>query len=309
MIFLGTIAGPGGDAAVIRLPGRREGVAITVDGPGRYCYLDPYEGARLAVCEAYRNVAVTGARPLAITNCLNLGNPERPDVMWQFEEVIRGISDACTQLETPVTGGNVSFYNETSGRSIHPTPVIGMLGAMEDSAHAIPFGIGDSGDAIILLGRSSPTDFGGSDLSYVIDGVVGGRPPSADAAAEIALARAIHEAARRSLVTGSHDVASGGVAVALCEAAFASHVGFSLETGSIDHPFLFCESPARALLACQPGNLSAVIYIANAHGVPFRVLGNVGGDVFDFGVFELDIETARRAFETAVPDALSVSMQ
>jgi phosphoribosylformylglycinamidine synthase subunit PurL len=130
MIFLGTVQGPGGDAAVIRLPDSEVGVAITVDGPGRYCYLDPYEGAKLAVAEAARNVACTGARPLAITNCLNFGNPEKPDVMWQFAEAVRGISDACRAFDTPVTGGNVSFYNETNGRAIYPTPVIGMLGSI-----------------------------------------------------------------------------------------------------------------------------------------------------------------------------------
>ncbi|MEA2477139.1 MAG: phosphoribosylformylglycinamidine synthase subunit PurL [Actinomycetota bacterium] len=309
MIFLGTIAGPGGDAALVRLPGRREAVAITVDGPGRYCFLDPYEGARLAVSEAYRNVAVTGARPLAITNCLNFGDPERPDVMWQFEEVIRGIADACSELETPVTGGNVSFYNETTGRPIYPTPVIGMLGAIDDVERSVSFGLGSEGDAIVLLGRSDPADFGGSELSFVVEGVIGGRPPAADLPGEKALAETIMGAAARSLLTGAHDVASGGVAVALCEAAFASEAGFILETGAIDHPFLFCESPARAIVSCAPSNLRAVTELATANGVAFRVLGRTGGTVLDFGRFQVPLDMTRSAFERAVPDALSVRVE
>ncbi|MFN2595245.1 MAG: phosphoribosylformylglycinamidine synthase subunit PurL [Actinomycetota bacterium] len=308
MIFLGTISGPGGDAAVIRLPGRSEAVAISVDGPGRYCYLDPYEGARLAVCEAFRNVAVTGAIPLAITNCLNFGDPERPDVMWQFEEAIRGIADACAELETPVTGGNVSFYNETSKRPIYPTPVIGMLGALEDVARSVRFGLGAEGDAVVLLGSSRPDDFGGSELSLVMEGLVGGRPPAPDPTAEKALGRTIREAAARALLSGSHDVASGGVAVALCKAAFASGHGFVLEKGAIDHPFLFCESPARAIVTCSPSDVEAVTEIARGYGIPVAVLGNAGGSTLDFGSFELPIKDARDAFERGLVDALSVSV-
>ncbi|MBA2724640.1 MAG: phosphoribosylformylglycinamidine synthase subunit PurL, partial [Actinobacteria bacterium] len=150
MIFLGTVIGPGGDAAVIRVHGTDTAVAITTDGPGRFCYLDPYEGARLAVAEAARNVACTGAKPLAVTNCLNFGNPEKPGVMWQFVEAVRGIGDACLALGTPVTGGNVSFYNETKGRAIYPTPVIGMLGVLPSPEKAIGSGFSHAGDEILL---------------------------------------------------------------------------------------------------------------------------------------------------------------
>jgi phosphoribosylformylglycinamidine synthase len=177
MIFLGTVQGPGGDAAVIRLPDSDVAVALSVDGPGRYCYLDPYEGAKLAVAEAARNVACVGARPLAITNCLNFGNPEKPDVMWQFAEVVRGMGDACRALGTPVTGGNVSFYNETKGRAIFPTPVIGMLGVLDHAERAVGLRLRQDGDVLVLLGDTDLEDFGGSAYSKVINSTIGGPPP------------------------------------------------------------------------------------------------------------------------------------
>ncbi len=308
MIFLGTVGGPGGDAAVIRLPDREEAVALSVDGPGRLCYLDPYEGARLAVAEAARNVACTGARPLAVTNCLNFGNPEKPEVMWQFAETVRGIGDACRALGTPVTGGNVSFYNETEGRPIYPTPVIGMLGALERAADAVGPAFTKAGDHILLLGATDPGDFGGSEFAKVVNGVVGGHPPALDIDAERALQALLVEVAAERLVRSAHDLAEGGLAVALAESAVAGRVGFELPGAGLDHRDLFSESPSRVVLTCAPGGRDAVVERAGRAGVPVAKLGRVGGDRLDFGSFAVSLDDAVHVYEDALPAALSTKV-
>jgi phosphoribosylformylglycinamidine synthase len=309
MIFLGTLQGPGADAAVIRLPGTDASVAITVDGPGRYCYLDPYEGARLAVAEAARNVSCSGAKPLAITNCLNFGNPEKPEVMWQFAEAVRGISDACTALATPVTGGNVSFYNETNGRPIYPTPVIGMLGALPAGTTPVGLAFHKAGDEILLLGSTQLDDFGASDYAKVINGVVAGRPPSLDLDAERRLHGFLQEAAAGGLLASAHDCSGGGAAVALAESAISGAVGFSLGSGmSADHRWLFAESPSRAVVSCAPEATSELRALLERHGVPFELLGSVGGDVLNFGEFEISLAGAVDSFEGGFADALSVTI-
>ena len=309
MIFLGTLQGPGGDAAVLRLPGVDATVAITVDGPGRYCYLDPYEGARLAVAEAARNVACTGAKPLAITNCLNFGNPEKPEVMWQFAEAVRGISDACRALGTPVTGGNVSFYNETNGRPIYPTPVIGMLGSLEGVPASIGAAFVAPGDAIYLLGETDPSDFGGSDYAKVINGVIAGRPPALDLDAEARLHGLLHEAAATGVLSSAHDCSGGGVAVALAESALRGAIGFSLTPGmAADHRWLFSESPSRAIVSCAPGAESELARLASRYETPLQQLGSVGGDALDFGDFDVPLAGALDAFEGGFKDALSVTI-
>ncbi len=278
MIFLGTVQGPGSDAAVIRLPDRDEAVAITTDGNSRYCYLDPYEGARLAVAEAARNVACTGARPAAVTNCLNFGNPEKPDVMWQFVEAVRGIGDACRSLGTPVTGGNVSFYNETNGRAIYPTPVIGMLGILDDASRAIPKGFAWAGDDIVLLGATDPGDFGGSEYSKVVHSVVGGKPPRLDIEREAALIETLLSSA--ALLSSAHDPADGGLAVALLESALAGDIGASvdLDPALEAHRLLFSESPSRAVVSCSPVDSDRLIEGARARGIEAVVIGTTGGD-------------------------------
>jgi phosphoribosylformylglycinamidine synthase len=307
MIFLGTLEGPGGDAAVIRLPDRDHAVAISVDGPARYCYLDPYEGARLAVAEAARNVASVGARPLAITNCLNFGNPEKPGVMWQFAEATRGIADACAALGTPVTGGNVSFYNETSGRAIFPTPVIGMLGALDEFDDRIGLGFTTPGDAIVLLGRTDPGDLGGSEYAKVVHGRVGGRPPRLDMEAERSLHALLHRAARARWASSAHDLSKGGLGIALCESALRGGVGFQVEVSG-DHRQLFSESPSRALVSCSAGSLMDLRRAADDLNVPFAEIGTVGGAMLSFGGFEVALEDARSVFETGLAGLLSTSM-
>jgi phosphoribosylformylglycinamidine synthase subunit PurL len=301
MILLGTVQGPGGDAAVIRLPGSAAAVALSLDGPGRFCYLDPYEGARLAVAEAARNVACTGARPAAVTNCLNFGNPEKPEVMWSFQEVVRGIADSCRGLGLPVTGGNVSFYNETSGRAIHPTPVIGMLGVLHDATAAVPAAFTGPGDLIALLGTTHPDDFGGGDYAEVVWGTVGGPVPHLDLERERALHRLLARAAADELLSSAHDLSSGGLAVALAESAVSGGLGFRLtgaEAGMEWHRWLFSESPSRALVSLLPDKLDELQEAAAALSVPLTPLGAAGGDALDFGAFEVSLEDAAAAHAT-----------
>lgn len=306
MIFLGTLQGPGGDAAVIRLPQSDVAVAVTTDGPGRYCYLDPYEGAKLAVAESARNIACVGGRPLAITNCLNFGNPERPDVMWQFAEVVRGLRDACEAFHTPVTGGNVSFYNETNDRSIFPTPVIGMLGVLPSPRHAVGLALRQPGDALLLLGATDGSDFGGSEYSKVIANRIAGRPPTVDLEHERRLQELLFVLAADSLLASAHDLAEGGLAVSLAECAFAGGVGFDVSISADQpHRMLFSESPGRVVVSCAPGAAATVLERAGAHGVPAAAIGTVGGGALDFGWFVIDLGGGRSVYEDAIPRALA----
>ncbi len=309
MIFLGTVIGPGGDAAVIRLPGSETAVAISTDGPGRLCMLNPYEGARHAVAEAARNVATVGARPTAITNCLNFGSPERGEVMWQFSEVVRGIGDACRALGTPVTGGNVSFYNETNGRPIYPTPVIGMLGILGEPASAVGIGFRDEGDAILLLGTTDLRDFGGSEYGKIVNDAIGGVPPGLDMAAESALHEVLIEGAHGGLFNSAHDLSGGGLAVALAECAFASNRGFSVQVGGTEpHRALYSESPSRAVVTCTQGLVDDVLELAGGHAVAAEVIGAVARDLCDFSVFALGLDEARSVWEGGLSDHLSATM-
>ena len=309
MIFLGTIQGPGGDAAVIRLPDTDVAVAITVDGPGRYCYLDPYEGARLAVAEAARNVAAVGARPVAVTNCLNFGNPEKPEVMWQFTEAILGMREACEVFGTPVTGGNVSFYNETNDRPIYPTPVIGMLGVLDSPESNVGLAFREDGDAIFLLGATAPNDFGGSEYAKVVHGVVAGPPPRLDLEAERALHGLLYEAASTGLLRSSHDVSGGGLGIALAESAIAGARGFRVEmSGTEPHRDLFSESPSRCVVSVEPSKTDDLLALAQSKGVPVTQLGSVGGSSLDFGAFAIEVAQAIEVFESVVPRTLSTTM-
>ena len=251
-----TVAAAGSDAAVIRVPGTLKGLALSSDGKGRFGHLDPYLGAAHAVAEAARNVAVTGARPLAITNCMNFGNPERPVVMWQFAEAIRGMRDACLALDTPVTGGNVSFYNESGDSAIWPTPVIGMLGLLEDYRLRVPTGFARAGLSICVLGETF-AELGGSEFADVVLGVISGRPPALDLERERALVDLLHEAASDDLLASAHDCSDGGLAVTLAEQAILSGHGFVVTVpGDLPpHVALFSESASRAVVAVAPERL------------------------------------------------------
>ena len=301
-----TVEPSGGDAAIVRIPGTLKAMALSVDGKGRLGQLDPYLGAAHAVAEAARNVAVAGAKPLAVTNCMNFGDPERPEVMWQFAESIRGMRDACLALETPVTGGNVSFYNESGDSAIWPTPVIGMLGLLEDHRLRVPAGFGRPGLAIYLLGETFP-ELGGSEFAEVLLGSTAGRPPALDLARERELHELLQAAAREDLLASAHDCAEGGLAVALAESAIAGAHGFAVTVpGDLPpHVALFSESASRAVVSVAPERADGLLELAARHGVPCSHLGETGGPRIVFGgLFETTLEELDDVYEGAIPRLL-----
>ncbi|HTE69209.1 MAG TPA: phosphoribosylformylglycinamidine synthase subunit PurL [Actinomycetes bacterium] len=302
----GTVAGPGSDAAVLRVPGGHRAVAVATDGNGRYAALDPGAGAALAVAEAARNVACTGAQPIAVTNCLNFASPERPEVMGAFAAAVDGMAAACRALGLPVTGGNVSFYNESSGRPIHPTPIVGVLGLLEDAATAVPSGFQRPGLDVWLLGATR-AELGGSVWQRLATGRLEGRPPALDLAAEADLQGLLVELAGRRLLAGAHDLSDGGLAVALVEAVLAAGVGATVELPPGLPPLaaLAGESPSRALLAAAPEAADDLAALAGGAGVPAARVGATGGDRLVVpGVLDLPLGRLRDAYEGALPRAL-----
>ena len=277
----GTVVGPGGDAAVVRIRGTDKAIALKTDCNGRYAYLDPREGARIAVAEAARNVACSGGRPMAITNNLNFGNPKRPEVYFQLKEAVAGMGEACLALGTPVTGGNVSLYNENPTGAVYPTPVVGMVGLIDSLSHITrsAFSPENDGDAIVLLGNNTD-EIGGSEYLQRIHGVVAGAPPRCDLEAERVLIDALLESIRDGNVHSAHDCADGGLAVALAECVMMER---SRPTGAAIDLSAWSALPARALLfgetqarvIVSTGNASAVLATAKQHGVPATVIGAV----------------------------------
>jgi phosphoribosylformylglycinamidine synthase subunit PurL len=279
MVRTNTVVGPGGDAAVVRLRGTNKALALKTDCNGRYVYLEPRTGGRIAVAEAARNVACVGGRPMAITNCLNFGNPKRPEVFFQFREAVGGMGDACRALGTPVTGGNVSLYNESPGRAVFPTPVIGMVGLVEDLAHVTRSTFRTPGDAVVLLGE--PTDeLGASEYLAAIHGVTAGAPPRVDLDAERRLIEALLEAIRGGDVASAHDCSDGGLAVALAECCMADReapLGADVDLahwGALPlRALLFGEAQGRVVLSTPVPE--RVLAVAASHAVPARVIGRV----------------------------------
>jgi phosphoribosylformylglycinamidine synthase len=277
------------------------GIALATDGNGRYCRLDPYLGTQLALSEAYRNVAVTGARPLAVTNCLNFGSPEDPAVMWQFAEAVRGLADGCAALGVPVTGGNVSFYNQTGTTPIHPTPVIGVLGVHDDVRHRVAIGFGREPDEIVLLGRTR-AEFGGSAWAHVLHGHLGGRPPEPDLDAERRLAGLLVAAAEAGVLSAAHDLSDGGLAVALAESCLRGETGCVVTVPGDPFTSLFSESAGRAIVAVRPGAETAFDQLRAAHDVPGVRLGTVGGDSLVFaGLFSIGLGELAAAHTRTLP--------
>jgi phosphoribosylformylglycinamidine synthase II len=288
MVRTNTIEAPGaGDAAVVRIKGTKRALALSSDGNGRWCRLDPFVGAQLAVAEAARNVACSGAKPMAATNCLNFGSPEKPEVMWQFSRAIDGIAEACTTLEIPITGGNVSFYNETLGRSIDPTPVLGVLGMLEDASHALGMALRAEGDVILLLdgntsGSGAPEnaarEFSSSEYSRTIRGIEAGAPPAVNLAAEKRLIAILVALASEGKLQSAHDASDGGLAVTLAESCFASDglsAQVSLASNEPDEAALFGERGARAVVSVTPENLAAVRRVAAQYEVAVGEIGRV----------------------------------
>jgi len=309
-----TVLGPGGDAAVVRVRGTDRALALKVDCNGRYCHLDPREGARAAVAEAARNVACVGGRPMAITNNLNFGNPKRPEVYFQLREAVAGMGEACTALGTPVTGGNVSLYNENPSGAVYPTPVVGMVGLLDHVDHATPAPFTQPGDAIVLLGE--PTDeIGGSEYLARIHDVVGGRPPRVDLAHERALVETLLECARAGVTRSAHDTSDGGLAVALAECVMMHHertTGAEIDLGAWAglplRALLFGEAQGRVVLSTP--DATAVLATAQRHGVPARVIGTVRDDgrlVVRVGerVIDADVERLARAYHDAIPSIMA----
>ena len=295
MVQTNTVEGPGaGDAGVIRIKGSKRGLAMALDGNPRWCYLDPRLGAMHAVAEACRNVACSGATPIGATNCLNFGNPEKPHIMWQFSQVIDGITKACEELEVPVTGGNVSFYNETLGVGIYPTPVLGIVGILEDVHKTAKMEFREPGRTIVLLHATEPgditdaeTEFGSSEYAKEILGAVWGYPPELDLEQEAALQRGLIEMIQAGMIESAHDCSAGGLAVVLAEQAFPKGIGLHVDIASNGLPAefaLFGEDASRVILACDPTQLAGIKQVAGKHGLSVDVLGETGGAAMEIKI-------------------------
>jgi phosphoribosylformylglycinamidine synthase len=310
-----TVIGPGGDAGVLRIRGSSKAIAVKTDCNGRYTYLDPLAGGRIAVAEAARNVACTGARPRAITNCLNFGNPKKPSVFFQLREAIRGIGEACTALSTPVTGGNVSLYNESPIGAVYPTPVIGMVGVIESLSHVTTATFSAPGDIILLIGRSQE-ELGGSEYLASIHGIVAGRPPACDLDHERRAIDALLESIEAGVVSSAHDVSDGGLAVALAECCIAnlrSQTGATVDisgAGDISpRAALFGETQGRYVISSS--DAETVEKIARRQRVPIQRIGSVTDASFGFSLraghrlIQCSIDALSNAYHNAIPEIMA----
>ncbi|MGH2371515.1 MAG: AIR synthase related protein, partial [Chloroflexota bacterium] len=317
-----TVQGPGGDAAVLRLKGSRKAIAVATDGNGRYCYLDPLMGGRIAVAEAARNVSCTGATPLAATDCLNFGNPEKPAVYYQLQQAIEGMAEACEALGTPVISGNVSLYNESAGEPIYPTPIVGVVGRLEDASKACLSTFQRSGDVIALLGETRE-EIGASEYLEVVHGLVAGRVPEIDLDLEVGVQALCRAAIERGLLHSAHDSADGGLAVAVVESC-SGPFGLPPDDAAADAPAigarvalpeawrgmrpdaaLFGESQSRIVVSLAPEDWPALEALARQHGVPLRRLGTTGSDrVVIAPHVDLPLAEALRTHRTALEGTL-----
>ncbi|HEV2029706.1 MAG TPA: phosphoribosylformylglycinamidine synthase subunit PurL [Candidatus Dormibacteraeota bacterium] len=306
MVGDSTVIPPGGDAAMLRVKGTRLGLAVTTDCNSRYCHLDPHLGAQLAVAEAARNIVATGAQPLAVTDCLNFANPDRPEVYWEMEETIAGLAHACRALDLPVVSGNVSLYNDSSGESaIYPTPVIGMIGLISDYDRRLGAGLRAEGDFVLLVG-SSHNDLGGTEYLKVEHGLIAGRPPALDLVRERAVNRLILAAADHRLLHSAHDCAEGGMLVALAECCLLGDIGVRCPAIRPETPLrmdaaFFGESPSRFIVSLPSRAMPELQSLARRHHVEISLLGLAGGDSIQFeGQFRLPLAEIRQAWEGAL---------
>jgi phosphoribosylformylglycinamidine synthase II len=311
-----TVLGPGGDAAVLRLStspvpaAHARGVAIAADGNGRWCALDPEEGAKLAVAEAARNVACTGATPVAATNCLNFGSPEVPEIMGQFRSCVRGMAQACGALGAPITGGNVSFYNQTGDLAVHPTPVIGVLGVLDDVASRVGSAFVAPSDLIVLVGAPTRPGLGGSEYLWRVHGRIAGQPPRVDLDEEARLHALLAEAARERILRSAHDVSTGGLLVCVAESCLGEGEGLGARLDAQQalpaHQWLFSESPTRVVASVRPPDADRLAQLCAARRLVCERLGVVLADPrLDLGgVLTLDLTSVRDLWETALPRAL-----
>jgi phosphoribosylformylglycinamidine synthase II len=320
MVQTNTVEGPGaGDAGVVRIKGSQRGLAMALDGNSRWCYLDPQLGAMHAVADAARNVACSGATPVGATNCLNFGNPEKPHIMWQFSKVIDGITKACEELDVPITGGNVSFYNETLGEGIYPTPVIGIVGILEDVHKAVFPSFRDPGRAVVLLRASEPGDltdaeseFGSSEYAKEILGAVWGFPPALELEREAALQKGLFEMIDAGLADSAHDCSEGGIAVTLAESAFANGVGVRVDLAALGLPavfVLFGEDASRVVISCDRSSLQGIQQVAGKYALSAEEIGETVSDQVEITldgcvVVSAAVKDLRDAYEGALQAAV-----
>ena len=310
-----TVIGPGGDAAVLRLKGTPSGLAMASDVNPVYCGLDPRRGGMQAVAEAVRNLACVGAEPVGVTDCLNFGNPENPEILWQFREAVRGISEACRAFEVPVISGNVSLYNETEGRSIPPTPTVAMVGVIDNLGEMPVAHFRKAGDRIVLLGKDR-SEFGGSVYLRLLHGIEQGMPPVVDLAAEVRLAKLLRAAIAGSAVHTAHDLSEGGLALALAESCIggvgggnegAAGLGARIDV-DLTPLDLFSETQGRALVAVAPARLERLMRLAEENGVPALEVGEVGGSELviaaDGATLSAPVAHLYEIWSTALPKAL-----
>jgi phosphoribosylformylglycinamidine synthase II len=316
MVRTNTLDLEGSDAAIIRVKGTSKGLAVKTDCNSTYVYLNPYRGAMIAVCEAARNIACTGAKPLAITNCLNFGNPYDPEVYWQFTEAIRGMGDACRTLETPVTGGNVSFYNESPDGAIYPTPTIGMLGVIDDIANVVSSGFKNDGDAIILFSAyeadAEAYGLGGSEYLRLANGKPAGNSPNVDPGAEARLIDLLVNLAEKKLMKSAHDTSEGGLAVTLAESCFANMVGANIKPSQYSRKdlYLFGEMQGRVVISAAPESVQEIFTQAAAANVKAEVLGITGGTKLVIeGLIDADLEELLEGYSSAIENAVEAVVE
>jgi phosphoribosylformylglycinamidine synthase II len=311
MVQTNTVVAPGGDAAVLQLKGYRQGIAITADGNGRYCYLDPYAGAQLVLAEAMRNLVCVGAEPAGVTDCLNFGNPEKPDRFWQFTRCVEGLADGCRAFRLPVVSGNVSFYNETPDTAVYPTPVLGLVGVLDDVKKHCTVGFKRRGDVILLLGETRE-DLGGSEYLRRIHNTVTGKPPALDLELERKVQSVCLEAVRQGLAASAHDCSDGGLAVTLAESCLQGRRGAQVtlpESAVRLDAQLFGESPSRIVISARPEHAARIQELAAQAGAPVSVLGTVGGRTLRIAAggkrqVSLPVEEMERIWRGALPALL-----
>ncbi|WP_422659769.1 phosphoribosylformylglycinamidine synthase subunit PurL [Paenibacillus sp. EC2-1] len=307
MVRTSTAVRPGSDAAVVTVDGTRKGLAMTTDCNGRYVYLDPELGGKIAVSEAARNIVCSGAEPLAITDNLNFGSPEKPEIFWQMERAVDGMAEACHQLNTPVIGGNVSLYNENAKGAIYPTPVVGMVGLIHDTDHITTQGFKSEGDAIYLLGETF-AELGGSEFQAILHGVSEGRPPELNLTTEKKLLDGVLTAIQSGFVSSAHDVSEGGLAAALAESCISGSVGaeVNLSTELRNDIVLFSESQSRIILSVSPDKQADLEQLLKEANVPFATIGHVGGDQLSINIngtsaVKEPVEALKSVWEDAIP--------
>jgi phosphoribosylformylglycinamidine synthase len=312
MVRTNTLVFPGMGAGVVRVKETTRALALSVDCNARFVYLDPHLGAQLAVAEAARNVACAGGQPIGATNCLNFGNPERPEIMWQFGEAVKGMGAACRALEIPITGGNVSLYNETDGRAVLPTPTIGVVGLIENADTVVGRAFRTRGDAIVLLGESHD-ELGGSEYLKAMHGLVRGKPPVLDLAREAALQTLLVRGIADGLIRSAHDCAEGGLAVTVAECCFDTGLGAEIDVAAVetatpalgDVATLFGESASRVVVSVSAARAAELVALARTHGVPATAIGLVAGDririaIAGRNVIDTPLIDAERIWSTAI---------